>query len=168
MNYVSCLVISVALIGWSGSRGNPETNKPSAHIPFVFDGIKKWSIKDGPEDDGNKTFIVKNTGGIEFTVNANLEDNSLIMCFCAPLSEYKIEKHVEYTTNQWPNPDVNDEFDGIFTMKYQGKSMSLDVHYMYDDNNESWPTVKAALISLRPLEYAAQHVIDPELTSPNR
>ena len=143
-------------LGCRSSRfGYQNDHVKTSDIPFTFDGIEEWKVALATSEGPEKTYVVSRVGA-EFKVKANVTDNKLIMCFCAPLSEYKVVDHGNYRTYEWPNPDIPHSFDGHFTMKYQGQAVSLDVHYMYSDSLRTWPMVKNALLSIRPNEVPAQ------------
>jgi hypothetical protein len=51
-------------------------------------------------------------------------------------------------------------------MKYQGHSVSLDVHYNYSNAPHTWPMVRDALLSLKPLDGATQQADAADAFSP--
>ena len=136
----ACLTLGCHSLHVGPQNGHAKTSD----VPFTFDGIEKWNVALASSDGSEKKYVVSGHG-TKFTVTANVADNKLIVCFCAPLSRYKMVDHGNYKTYEWPNPDVPHSFDGSITMKYQGHAVSLDVHYRYSDALRTWPLIKNVL-----------------------
>jgi len=156
MKSLLLITLTVALTSCLSERRQDEIGKlPHQTLPFTFQGIDTWDIRHKSSDEeDHKYHVVK--GDVNFTVKANLRNNDLIMCFCAPLESYRVVEHDGYKTYEWPDSDSHTGHERIITMKYQGEISSLDVHYRYREKEDTWPMVESALRSLRPVEMPAQ------------
>jgi len=136
------VVVLLPCVLFSGCRNQVSLTK----APFSFHGIEGWSIRLKDHDDAYDTYQLER-GTTTFDITVNPRNRDLISCFCAPMDSYTVTQHGDATCYELVKVSP-DGAQSYLTMKVQGPTSSLDVHYTANSRDED---VMAMILLLRSL-----------------